>query len=385
MDILHWLKALIQYDTTSHRSNLQLIDFVDHFLKEQGFLTQIFLNKHQNKANLLATIPAKNGSTHGGLLLSGHSDTVPTTGQNWSSDPYTTTIIDGKIYGRGTCDMKGYIAVLLALVPKFKTLSLNKPIHFALTFDEEIGCFGAEQLVEQFKKINFQPEACLIGEPSSMRPVVGCKSRVVYHCQIQGKDAHSSQFEQGCNAVEYASFLITYISKLAQTFKHKGPFDLSYDIPYTTISTNLIQGGIAENIIPGHCAFTLEIRYIPSFDCDAFYHQLTKYIDRTLRPRMKEKYAQAEIFLTQMSQHIGFHADENSKISKITQKSTDVYSCQNVSYFTEAGIFQEAGIPTLICGPGDIRQAHQPDEYVTIEQLQRCEEILERVVMSFCM
>ena len=195
-----------------------------------------------------------------GILLSGHTDVVPVAGQNWNTDPFVATEKDGKIYGRGSCDMKGFIAVLLALVPEFKKLHLLKPIHFSFTYDEEIGCIGVSYLLDHLKKTGIQPEGCIVGEPSNMQPITGEKTRHVYHCQVQGLASHASLPNRGCNAIEYASKLIWYIHKIADHLKENGPFDKDFDVPFTTITTNIVSGGTATNIIPGLCEFIFEVQ-----------------------------------------------------------------------------------------------------------------------------
>ncbi|WP_232220678.1 M20/M25/M40 family metallo-hydrolase [Legionella tunisiensis] len=289
MNTIQWLSHLIGFNTISSNSNLQLIEAIEAWFKLYDIPYHVVYDDKKFKANLLATIPAKNGDTRGGILFSGHTDVVPVAGQPWDTDPFVATEKEGKIYGRGTCDMKGYIAVLLALVPEFKKLDLLKPIHLAFTYDEEVGCIGAGGLVQYLQKIGLQPEACMIGEPSNMRPIIGEKSRQVYHCQVKGLAAHSSLASRGCNAVEYASRLIAYISNIANYLRQNGPFDEDFDIPFTTISTNIISGGIAANVTPGNCEFIFDVRYIPQFLRENFRSQVESYIRDELLPEMKKR------------------------------------------------------------------------------------------------
>ena len=384
MDTRQWLKQLIGFNTISSHSNMQLIAAIDDWFKLHGIQTHIIHGGCDEKANLLATIPAKDGGMTGGLLLSGHTDVVPVVGQLWNTDPFVATEDNGKIYGRGACEMKAFIAVMLALVPEFKTLNLLKPIHFAFTYDEEVGCIGAEFLVEHMQTLGIHPEGCIVGEPTSMRPIIGEKSRQLYHCQIQGKAAHSSLANEGCNAIEYASDLIAYIRTLARHMQENGPFDHDFDYPSPTMTTNIVSGGIATNIIPGICEFIFEIRYPPQFPLENLRSQIQNHIDEQLLPDMQAKHPEAAIYLQCTSDAQGFTAMENSLITRIVRMVTGIQDRLKVSYSTEAGLFQDAHIPTIICGPGDIAQAHRPNEFVSIAQLALCENVLRNVVTLFC-
>lgn len=385
MDMLQWLTKLISFNTISSNSNLQLIEAIDAWFKQHDINSYIIHSPTELKANLFATIPAKDGRTQGGIILSGHTDVVPIAGQIWDTDPFVATEQDGKIYGRGTCDMKGFIAVLLALVPEFKKLKLLKPIHFSFTYDEEVGCIGVDYLVDYLQKIGIQPEGCIVGEPSSMRPIIGEKSRRIYHCQVQGCSVHSSLVDQGCNAIEYASRLICYINKLANYVKANGPFDKDFDTPYTTITVNIVSGGTAFNIIPDCCEFILELRYLPKFPLENLRSQIENFINDELVPEMKKIYPKAAIYLDQISDAPGFNALENAPITRIVRTITGVKKRLKVSYSTEAGIFQDAQIPTIICGPGNIEQAHRQNEFVSIEQLKICENVLRNTINFFCL
>lgn len=384
MNTIEWLHRLIGFNTVSSNSNLDLIDAVADWFKSHQIEATIIPGTADDKANLLATLPASNGSRQGGLLLSGHTDVVPVTGQLWDTDPFSAVEKDGRIYGRGACDMKGYLAVMLAIAPEIKHYALQKPVHFAFTCDEEIGCLGVDFLAEYLQQIKLKPEGCIIGEPSSMKPIVGEKSRRVYHCQVQGKAAHSSMVTEGCNAIEYASRLICYINDLFNHLKTIGPFDDAFNIPYSTISTNLISGGNASNIIPGLCEFMLEIRYIPEFPLEHFRSQIENHINEQLLPDMRKTCHDAAIYFDQVSDALGFTAREDAAITHLLRTITGVKERLKVSYATEAGAFQDMGIPTIICGPGDIAQAHRPNEFVTLDELTICEHVLKNVIQFFC-
>ncbi|WED43065.1 acetylornithine deacetylase [Legionella cardiaca] len=385
MDNLQWLTKLIGFNTISSNSNMLLIEAIAVWFKLHHIDSQIIHGPAEGKANLFATIPAKDGQTQGGILLSGHTDVVPVAGQLWATDPFVATEKDGKIYGRGASDMKGFIAVVLALVPEFIALQLSKPIHFAFTYDEEVGCIGVDFLIEYLQKIGIQPEGCIVGEPSNMRPIIGEKSRQVYHCQIQGLAAHSSRADKGCNAIEYASQLICYIRKIANHLREQGPFDNDFDLPYTTISTNIVSGGTATNVIAGTCELLFEVRYLPQFLQQNFRSQIENYINSELLPEMKKIYPEAAIYLNLNSDSSGFVASEDAPITKLVRRITGIGERLKVSYSTEARAYQDAGINTVVCGPGNIEQAHRPNEFITIEQLNICEYFLKNVINLFCL
>lgn len=384
MDTHQWLTKLIGFNSISNQSNMPIIEAIDDWFKQQNIDTHIIPDQSGLKANLFATIPACNGQIQGGLVLSGHTDVVPVAGQIWDTDPFVVTEKNGLLYGRGACDMKGFIAVVLALVPELQALTLLKPVHFAFSYDEEVGCIGADYLVEYLKTTGIKPEACIVGEPSSMQPIIGEKARQVYHCQVEGLSAHSSIPGEGCNAIEYASRLICFIRKLADAIRENGPFDYDFDIPFTTVTTTIVSGGIASNVIPGTCEFIFEIRYLPDFSTAIIINQIEKYINDELLPEMKKSHPLAAIHLAQTSDATGFIAQEDAEINRIVRKVTGVNKRLKVSYATEAGIFEEAGIAAVVCGPGDIEQAHRPNEYISLEQLVMCETMLREIVNLFC-
>lgn len=384
MNAQQWLVTLIGFNTISSRSNKELIDVLALWFSSYGIDYKLIPCASPDKVNLFATLAASDGSTKGGLLLSGHTDVVPVEGQLWDTDPFTATEHNGAIYGRGACDMKGFIAVVLALVPELLRWQRSKPIHFAFTCDEEIGCIGVDYLVDYLGEHDIRPEGCIVGEPSSMRPIIGEKGRRLYHVQVEGKAVHSSLAPYGCNALEYASRLIAYISDLARLAQEQGPFDSDFDLPFTTITTNLIGGGIASNIVPGHCEFVLEVRYTDNFLFENFENQIINYINNELVPEMKKSYESAAIHFDMTSDGAGFNADEQSALLTILRTATGIKERYKVSYSTEAGTFDEHHIPTVICGPGSIEQAHRPNEFITLEQLGLCNKVLRHVISLFC-
>lgn len=385
MNAQQWLAQLIGFNTISSNSNMELIKTIAEWFKLHHIQPHLIPSPKESKANLFATIPAKNGQTQGGLLLSGHTDVVPVAGQIWTTDPFVATQHDGKIYGRGASDMKGFLAVLLALLPEFTTLKLSKPLHFAFTYDEEVGCIGVDFLLEYLQELGIQPEACIVGEPSSMRPIISEKSRRLFHCQVQGYSVHSSLADQGCNAIHYAGHLICYISKLARYLKEQGPFDDDFDVPYCTLSTNIISGGIAKNVIPSTCELLIEIRYLPQFPIENLRSQLENYINDELVPEMKKNHSEAAIYLDQISDAPGLTTSKDAPIARLMHTVLGVEEYLKVSYSSESASYREAGISTIICGPGSIEQAHRPDEFISLEQLNICEHTLKNIVRLFCM
>jgi acetylornithine deacetylase len=384
MDTLQWLRRLIGFNSISSQSNMPIIDAIDAWFKEQRIDTQIIHGQDPAKANIFATIPASNGQTQGGLILSGHTDVVPIAGQMWDTDPFIATEKNGNIYGRGACDMKGFIAVMLAMVPELKKLKLLRPIHFSFSYDEEVGCIGVEYVLEHLKEIGIHPGGCVVGEPSGLKPIIGEKGRQVYHCQIQGFPAHSSLINRGCNAIEYASQLISYIKKLGERIQKQGPFNFDFDLPFTTITTTIVSGGIASNVIPGTCEFIYEVRYLPDFPVENLRKQVENYFRTRLLPSMKKVYPDADIYLVLTSDENAFNSKDDAEITEIVRRVTGSDERIKVSYSTEAGLFDDEHIPTIICGPGNIEQAHQPNEFISCHQLNLCEEVFRDIIHSFC-
>ncbi len=383
MNTQQWLKRLVAFDTTSRHSNLELITLIQHWFEKQQISPTLIFNETKTKANLFATLPAYDGNSKGGIILSGHTDVVPVDGQIWDSHPFEAIEREGRIYGRGTCDMKGFIAVLLKLLPEFCTLKLNKPFHFVFSYDEEVGCLGIRPLLAHLEKLELKPEACLIGEPTNMEPVTAHKGRLLYRCKIHGAASHSSLTNKGCNAIEHAAQLITYLRSLAEEFKQKGPFDQDFDVPFTTLTTNMINGGSAYNIIPEWCEFAFELRHLPTIKPQEISARIEHYIHNQLLPCLKKEHPDASIDLDEISAAPGLDTSEEQMISQLIRNLTGNEKKTKVSYGTEGGLFHESKIPTIICGPGSIEQAHRPNEFVSIEQLNECEKLISRLVKSF--
>ncbi len=383
MNTLQWIKRLVAFDTTSRHSNLELIALIQHWFEKHQLSPQLIFDETKTKANLLATLPAYDGNCKGGVVLSGHTDVVPVDGQIWDSHPFEAIERDGRIYGRGTCDMKGFIAVLLKLLPEFSTLKLKKPIHFVFSYDEEVGCLGIRPLLAHFEKLQLKPEACLIGEPTNLQPVTAHKGRSLYRCRIHGAASHSSLTNKGCNAIEHAAHLIVYLRSLAEEFKQQGPFDADFDVPFTTLTTNMINGGSAYNIIPEWCEFAFEFRHLPQLKPQEITTKIEQYIHDKLLPLLHKEHPDACIDLVEISAAPGLDTSEDQMFTQLVRSLTNVNKKSKVSYGTEGGLFHEAKIPTIICGPGSIEQAHRPNEFVSIDQLKECEKLMGRLVRSF--
>lgn len=386
MNTRQWLEQLVAFDTTSRNSNLELIAFVRDGLLSQGLAPWFAHNQERTKANLFVTLPATQGEhaddTQGGIVLSGHTDVVPVDGQHWDSNPFVLTEREGLLYGRGSCDMKGFIATSLALVPEFLTMRRSKPLHLAFSYDEEVGCAGAPVMLSELRERGIRPDSCVVGEPTNMQVVTAHKGINVFSCRVHGKSAHSSLTPQGCNAIEHAARLICAIRDFADAYKANGPYDTFFDVPFSTMTTNQIRGGIAMNTIPDLCEFTYEFRNLPGMSPDTIQRQITQYVRDRLLPAMQAEYSDARIDINVIATSPALETAEQEAITSLVRALTEDNEKRKVAYATEAGLFQRVGIPTIVCGPGDIVQAHKPNEFVAMAQLQRCEEFLRKLGRS---
>jgi acetylornithine deacetylase len=378
MNRIDWLKKLISFDTTSHRSNLELIETIRDWLSSYHIQSTLTYDETHLKANLFATLPSKNGNLKHGLILSGHTDVVPVEGQPWESDPFDAIIKEDRLYGRGASDMKGFIAVILALIPEWAKLPLNKPLHLCFSYDEEVGCLGAPKMIADMQRQGIFPDACIVGEPTNMHPVIAHKGINVFRCGIHGVATHSSLTHQGCNAIEYAAEFIHWIKNYALELK-KHAQDPFYDVAHTTISTNMISGGNALNIIPSFCEFFFEFRNLPNVNPNHIINHIQFYAENELIPRMQQNNPTAHITIESLGKVPAHEVSENADITKFIQKITNDSTIRKVSYATEAGLFQQSNIPTIICGPGSIEQAHRENEYIELTQLSECENFLRNI------
>lgn len=375
------IERLIGFDTTSRGSNLGLIEWTRDYLKAYGIESRLTYDATGKKANLFATV--QNGAKPG-IVLSGHTDVVPVDGQNWASDPFKATLKGDRIYGRGACDMKSYLAVILAMAPRFAAANLKAPIHFALSYDEEVGCIGARGLLEDLARNNIRPAGAIIGEPTGMQPVIAHKGKRAYQCCVRGKEAHSALTPQGVNAIEYAARIISYIRHMAERMQACEPRDYGFDVPFTTLQTGVISGGTAGNIVPRECIFQFEFRYLPGADPDALEREIKDYAERVILPEMQRSDPDTGISIDTKSDNPGLSTSETDEITRLAQALSRNPSTTKVAYLTEGGLFQRAGIPAIICGPGSITQAHKPDEYVTLAQVALCESFMERLLGQMC-
>jgi acetylornithine deacetylase len=373
------VERLIGFPTVSRDSNLGLIEWVRDHLERLGSKTRLTYDASKKKANLFATLGE---GAKPGLMLSGHTDVVPVDGQSWDTDPFEPTERDGKLYARGSADMKGFIGVALTQAPRFlEALNdgrLDAPLHYALSYDEEVGCIGVRGLIEDLTRNAIKPAGCVVGEPTSMQPIIAHKGMNRFRCAVRGREAHSSYVTHGVNAIEYASRLIVYIRQIADRLAKFEQRDCGFTVPYTTLSTGLIRGGIAANVVPKDCEFQFDMRTLPNASAEALYEEIRAYADLLAR-EMKAIEPEAGIELEWASRTIGLAAAESDAIVQWAMKLARADKTGKVSYGTEAGLFQEMGVPTVILGPGDIAEAHRPNEFVALEQLAQCEIFMQRI------
>jgi acetylornithine deacetylase len=374
------IERLIAFKTVSRDSNMGLIEWVRDYLQGHGAKTRLTYDATGKKANLFATLGE---SDKPGLILSGHTDVVPVDGQNWDSDPFVATERDGKLYARGSADMKGFIGIILAQAPKFvEALNagrLDAPLHYALSYDEEVGCLGVRALIRDLEENNIRPAGCVVGEPTSMQPIIAHKGTHRFRCAVHGREAHSSYVTFGVNAIEYAAKLIVFIRQIAERLAQSETRDYGFTVPYSTLSTGLIQGGIAANVVPKDCNFQFDLRTLPQASPQALYEEIRTYAEGLAR-EMQITDPDSGIDLQWVSQTAGLAASESDKIVKWAMQLSKNPSVGKVSYGTEAGLFQKMGVPSVICGPGDIAEAHRPNEFVALEQLGQCEAFMRRIL-----
>jgi acetylornithine deacetylase len=370
------LARLIAFDTTSRDGNIPLIEFAEAYLEDWGIKSLRVDYEAGKKTNLYATIGP---DISGGIVLSGHTDVVPVDGQNWSSDPFTLVERDGKLYGRGTADMKGFLATALALVPDFKAAKLKVPIHLALSCDEEVGCLGVRPLVAYMKEHLPRPKAVIVGEPTSMKVVNAHKGAHTFSTEVLGHEAHSCNPHLGVNAILVAGELLTEIGRLAAEMRERGDPSGRFAPPYTSVHVGLIEGGTAKNIVPRRCSFKWETRLLPGSDPDEVPEKFNRFA-RTLEPRMRTVAEDAGIRTERTNAVPGLRPEQDSPAELLALHLAEANGSEAVSYCTEAGLFQESGIPSIICGPGSIDDAHKPDEFIDISEMQKCETFMKKLI-----
>ena len=372
------LRKLVGFDTTSFKSNLDLIKFIENYLNDFNIKSELIYDETKNKANLFATI---GGDAKGGIVLSGHTDVVPIKNQKWSSDPFTLTERDNKLFGRGSSDMKGFIAVVLSRVSKMVETKLNKPIHLAFSYDEEIGCVGVHGLLDLIEKKAIKPEFCIVGEPTSMEVVIGHKGKHAYGVKVDGFSCHSGQAPYGVNAINYAAKLITFIEQLNKEKSKIGPFDNEYEIPYSTLHTGLINGGTILNIVPNLCQFEFEIRHLAEDDPKEIMQRIHRYAEELIANEMHKISSKTNIFFSEKINYPGLNISETINPVKQVKDILNDTKHKKVIFGTEGGLFKKKlNIPTIVCGPGSINQAHKPDEYIAIEQMEKGGKFMDKLI-----
>ncbi|KAF1071356.1 MULTISPECIES: acetylornithine deacetylase [Variovorax] len=371
-------QALVRMNTISANSNLQLIDFAQAHLAALGVKSRITYNAERTKANLFATLGEGKPA---GVIVSGHTDTVPWDGQDWSVDPLSATVRDGRLYGRGSADMKSFIAVALANAHRFLESEAPFAVHFAFSYEEEIGCFGVKELIADMRDAGIKPLACIVGEPTSMVPAIAHKGVYRYKCCVRGKEAHSSLTPKSVNAIEMAARVIGKVRDMAEGFERDEPRYEGFDVPFSTASVGQFHGGIADNVVPRDAEFRYEFRDLPTADAKRMQQEVLAYAG-SLEPAMKKVAPDAGFSFDTICEIPSFLGSANDAITKLAQRLAGEERTTLVAFGTEAGLFKNAGIPTVVCGPGSIEQAHQPDEYVSLDQLARCELFMHRLASS---
>jgi len=375
-ETLKILSDLIKFQTVSGTSNLKLIEYCEKKLDKLGAISFKTFHNSKQQANLFSTISGKKKLDGGGIILSGHTDVVPASGKEWSSDPFVAREKDNKIYGRGSCDMKGFIACTLALAPFFASQNLKKPIHFSFTYDEETACQGAPIMLTELKKRNVKCSICIVGEPTSMKAIQAHKGCYEYSTYFAGLAGHGSAPDKGVNAVEYASRYINKLMELREILKKREPKNSAFTPPYSTLQIGGIKGGLARNVIADQCVVDWELRPVVPEDGVFVNQNIETYVKDILLPEMRKVYPKANIKKEIIGEIIGFTKEEKSEAVNLVCNLTGDNSRDVVSFGTEAGLFQELGISTVVCGPGSIEQAHKIDEYVSFDQLKLCLKML---------
>jgi acetylornithine deacetylase len=384
---LELAQTLVRMNTVSANSNLELIDFARDHLAGLGVRSRLTYNADKTKANLFATLGA---GKKAGVIVSGHTDTVPWDGQEWSVDPLSAIVqdwprddadaeiahVEPRLYGRGSADMKSFIALALANAERFIESESPFAVHFAFSYDEEVGCFGVRELIADMKDQGIKPLACIIGEPTLMVPAIAHKGVYRYKCCVRGKEAHSSLTPQSVNAIEMAARVVGKLRDMAEGFERDEPRYAGFDVPFSTASVGQFHGGIADNVVPRDAEFRYEFRNLPTADAAQMQKEITSYASRT-ETAMKKVAPDAGFSFETICEIPSFLSSENEPVTRLAQRLSGESRTTLVAFGTEAGLFKNAGIPTVVCGPGSITQAHQPDEYVTLAQLARCEEFLQ--------
>lgn len=380
-ETLRLIRELVAFPTVSRDSNLQLIDYVRELLRPLDADLRLTFDRDKRKANLFATLGPRGEP---GIVLSGHTDVVPVDGQQWTSDPFAVAERDGRLYGRGTSDMKSFIACVLALAPQYSDRGLKTPLHLAFSYDEEVGCLGVRGLLADMAAAGIRPQSCIVGEPTEMRPVIAHKGKQSYRCTVRGLASHSAYAPYGVNAVEAAAEAVAFLKQLARRHRDRGPYDRGFDIAYTTVHTGTIRGGTALNIVPQECVFDFEFRNLPGDDPERLRAEFEAHVRTVIEPEMHAVDPRTGFTIEKTSEIPALDTGAEAEITALAQEFSGSRDILKVSFGTEASQFQVAGVPTVVCGPGSIREAHKPDEFVTLEQVARCERFLRGLMARCC-
>jgi acetylornithine deacetylase len=376
MTTAEMLARLVAFDTTSRNSNLKLIGFVRSYLDALAVTYRVSADPTGQKANIHAIVGPQSA---GGVALSGHVDTVPVDGQAWSADPFTLRHAGGNLYARGACDMKGFVAACLAAVPDFQAMPLLRPLHLFISYDEETDFGGALRLIDDLETSGLKPALCVVGEPSGMKPILAHKGRLSLTVQVRGRPGHSSEPAKGVNAIHAAAEAITWVAAEARRLATEGPFADGFDPPHTTMQAGTVRGGSILNIIPESAEFSLEFRDIPGDDAERHLERMQAFVAANIEPAMHAVHPDTGFSYEIINLMPGMALDPDHELTAIVKQLTGSNSAGKVSYGTEGGYYQNAGIPTIICGPGHIAQAHQPDEFVAQHELDACDAFVRRL------
>ncbi|MGA1287592.1 MAG: acetylornithine deacetylase [Rubrivivax sp.] len=375
-DALAWAQRLVRLNTVSERSNLALIECIADHLRDLGVEPRLTWDDERRKANLFATLGVGKPA---GVVLSGHTDTVPWDGQAWTTDPLGGLVRDGRLYGRGSADMKGWIGIVVACTRALLEADAPHAVHYAFSYDEEVGGFGARRMIDDLAAAGLAPAQCIVGEPTEMIPAIAHKGVHRWRCCIRGKAAHSSLTPSAVNAVEAGARLVSHIADIADRWRDRGPFQPGFDVPYSTAATCVMHGGIADNVVPEECRVHYEFRNLPGTD-DAAMQQEVLARAAQLEPAMKAVDADSGFRFEAFASMPAFQTDADDPVVRLAQRLAGTDRTALVAFGTEAGLFQRAGMATVICGPGSIAQAHQADEYVSLAQLAACETFVRGLV-----
>ena len=375
-ETLALIRRLVAFDTVSDRSNIELIEFVHGYLGKLGVASELVFDERRGKANLYATLGPEDRP---GIALSGHTDVVPVEGQPWDSDPFEVLEREGRLYGRGTADMKGFLAVCLALAAEFLAREIAIPLHFAFSYDEEVGCIGVRGLIEVLRRRMIRPRAVFVGEPTEMRVVRAHKGKLSYRAHVKGLESHSGMAHLGVNAVEAAAEAIAFLKGMARRHRDEGPRDEALTPPCTTVHTGLVRGGTQLNIVPRHCHFDFEFRHLPEQDPRPMFETFERHVRSAIEPEMHAVDPGTGFRFEPLSEIPALDVDEDAEVVQLAKALTGANTTGKVSFGTEGGLFQRGGMPAIVCGPGSIAVAHKANEYVELDQVALCEAWLRRL------